>query len=155
MNSSKINDWMQVVGIFALVASLIFVGLQMRQTQEIALSAAYQARIQTSVDMLTARAANQDALAAYYGPQTDEDLERLAPEKRWAGRLHAFILMLVYDNIHFQYEEGFISEEDWQNVLVDMTGAIQERPIVRAIMRDQRERMRPTFRTLVEQIDRE
>ena len=35
MNSAKLNDWLQVIGIFALVASLIFVGLQMKQTQEI------------------------------------------------------------------------------------------------------------------------
>jgi len=36
MDSAKLNDWMQVVGIFAVVASLIFVGLQMRQDQLIA-----------------------------------------------------------------------------------------------------------------------
>jgi len=35
MDSAKLNDWLQVLGIFALVASLIFVGLQMKQTQEI------------------------------------------------------------------------------------------------------------------------
>jgi len=35
MDSSKLNDWLQVIGIFALVASLIFVGFQMKQTQEI------------------------------------------------------------------------------------------------------------------------
>ena len=29
MDSAKLNDWMHVVGIFALVASLIFVGLRM------------------------------------------------------------------------------------------------------------------------------
>jgi len=40
MDSGKLNDWMQVVGIFALVASLIFVGLQMKQTKEIALNEA-------------------------------------------------------------------------------------------------------------------
>lgn len=38
MDSTKLNDWMQVVGIFAVVASLIFLGLQMRQTQDIALT---------------------------------------------------------------------------------------------------------------------
>ena len=38
MNSAKLNDWMQVAGIFALVASLIFVGLQMRQDQDIAVA---------------------------------------------------------------------------------------------------------------------
>jgi hypothetical protein len=38
MNSAKLNDWMQVAGIFAVVASLIFVGLQMRQEQDIAVA---------------------------------------------------------------------------------------------------------------------
>ena len=36
MDSAKLNDWMQVVGIFALVISLIFVGLQMRQDRVLA-----------------------------------------------------------------------------------------------------------------------
>jgi hypothetical protein len=40
MDSAKVNDWMQVVGIFAVVASLLFVGLQMKQTHEIALAEA-------------------------------------------------------------------------------------------------------------------
>ena len=35
MDSAKIYDWLQVIAIFALVASLIFVGLQIKQTQEI------------------------------------------------------------------------------------------------------------------------
>jgi hypothetical protein len=35
MDSAKPNDWLQVIGIFALVASLVFVGLQMKQKQEI------------------------------------------------------------------------------------------------------------------------
>ena len=39
MDSAKLNDWMQVVGIFALVASLVFVGLQMRQARDVAISA--------------------------------------------------------------------------------------------------------------------
>ncbi len=38
MDSAKINDWMQIIGIFSLVASLIFVGLQMQQTQDIAVN---------------------------------------------------------------------------------------------------------------------
>ena len=41
MDSAKLNDWMQVIGIFAVVLSLIFVGLQMRQEQEIAIVDTY------------------------------------------------------------------------------------------------------------------
>lgn len=51
MDSAKLNDWLQVLGMFAVVASLIFVGLQMRQDHEIALSAIYQARAQMTIDI--------------------------------------------------------------------------------------------------------
>ena len=34
MNSPKLNDWIQTAGMIAVVISLIFVGLQMRQTRE-------------------------------------------------------------------------------------------------------------------------
>ena len=44
MDSAKFNDWMQVIGIFALVASLIFVGYQLKQDREIAKAATYQER---------------------------------------------------------------------------------------------------------------
>ena len=38
MDSAKLNDWMQVIGIFAVVASLIFVGQQLRLDRQIAMS---------------------------------------------------------------------------------------------------------------------
>ncbi len=44
MDSAKLNDWLQLIGVFAVVASLIFVGLEIRQTDEIALSQIYQER---------------------------------------------------------------------------------------------------------------
>ena len=57
MESAKLNDWMQVVGVFAVVASLVFVGMEMRQSQKIALSAAYQAG-QTQVSTFEWRHSN-------------------------------------------------------------------------------------------------
>ena len=35
MNSEKVNDWLQIVGMVGIMASLIFVGLQVKQTQSI------------------------------------------------------------------------------------------------------------------------
>ncbi len=55
MDSAKLNDWMQVVGIFAVVASLIFVGLQMIQDREIALAGQYQERSATAVEYWSLR----------------------------------------------------------------------------------------------------
>jgi len=36
LDSAKLNDWMQVIGIFAVFASLIFVGLQMQLDRRLA-----------------------------------------------------------------------------------------------------------------------
>ena len=44
MDSAKLNDWLQVIGLFGVIASLIFVGLQMKQDREIALAGTYQDR---------------------------------------------------------------------------------------------------------------
>jgi hypothetical protein len=55
MNSAKLNDWMQVVGMAAIVASLIFVGLQMRQDQAIAIAGQYQDRSATAMEYFLTR----------------------------------------------------------------------------------------------------
>lgn len=38
MNLGKINDWLQLVGTFGVLAGLVFVGLQLKQEQTIALA---------------------------------------------------------------------------------------------------------------------
>ena len=38
MKQAKLRDWLEIVGIFSVVVSLIFVGLQLRQTQKIAIA---------------------------------------------------------------------------------------------------------------------
>ncbi len=53
MDSAKINDWMQVIGIFAVVASLVFVGMQMRQDQEIAITETRSSVTQIIGDLAT------------------------------------------------------------------------------------------------------
>jgi len=88
MDSAKLNDWMQVVGIFALVASLVFVGLQMKQTQEIA---AFEGMTDSSERLLAYRtilAEHADAWAK--GCQGEE----LTPEERvqFASTYESFIL---------------------------------------------------------------
>jgi len=35
MNSEKVNDWLQIIGMVGIMGSLVFVGLQVRQTQSI------------------------------------------------------------------------------------------------------------------------
>ena len=43
MNKIELNDLLQVLGMVGLIASLIFVGLELRQSQQVARITAYQA----------------------------------------------------------------------------------------------------------------
>ena len=64
MDPTKLKDWIEVVGIFALVASLVFVGMQMKQTQDIAIAEQYQARAIYGADHVSAFAENETLLGA-------------------------------------------------------------------------------------------
>lgn len=44
MDASRFQDWLQIAGLFGVIASLIFVGLEMRQNREIAIADIYQQR---------------------------------------------------------------------------------------------------------------
>ena len=144
MNSSRFSDWAQVVGIFSLVASLVFVGLQMKQAQDIALSNAYQSRAATVIEMVSSNAANEHGLAAWYAPDA-AGIESLSPRELRAGTHMALALLLAYDNMFFQYENGFISEQGWRAGRTDMKNAMQLL-FLREYFERQLERMRPSFK---------
>jgi hypothetical protein len=131
MNAAKLNDWAQVVGIFALVASLVFVGLEMRQSREIALSAAYQARADSSMS-LRMSVLESDTLQSAFAKAFVESglisIDGMTPEEavalrgRWNGG------MVYVENMHFQYLNGFISEEQWQTNRNELVGLLRWNP---------------------------
>jgi len=112
MNSARLNDWMQVVGIFAVVASMIFVGLQMKQSQEIALAAQYHERTVVAVDWIMAQHehGNFGAWARLCGQEFSQD----TPEQAVHDCINAFSLLQIHENHHFQYKAGFLDEDSWQ-----------------------------------------
>lgn len=59
MNSEKLRDWLEIVGIFSVVASLVFVGLQMRQDQTLAEAQQYIDKAASHVEMSGLIAAHQ------------------------------------------------------------------------------------------------
>ena len=64
MDAAKLNDWLQVIGLFGVIAGLAFVSLQLRQEQKIAMSTAYQARAETTIDLLLSTSENPYWLSA-------------------------------------------------------------------------------------------
>jgi hypothetical protein len=157
VDSDKLNDWMQIVGLFALVGSLIFIGLQMKQTQEIALSTAYQARVAAAMEMNMAIAANPSAMAAMRKPQTG-GLEAVTEEEGWAGEALIRSVLLSFDNVHYQFEKGFLDRGAWDAARVDLksfVGRVFARPYVETRLSTLRPSYRDELSEILEEIKSE
>ena len=124
LGNTQIREWLEVIGIFGVIVSLMFVGMEMRQNQRIAISAANQARTETTVQFLTALALDPDFRAMVSKVRTDPE-ELTTEELFMRGRISDATLF-IYENIHYQYLEGFIPEERWQGTIRLMEGGFSE-----------------------------
>jgi len=77
---SKVNDWLQVVGMFGVIASLVFVGLQMKQAHQIALSEIYQSRSDASASISISTVGSPELLAALSKVYSGRPTEMTMPE---------------------------------------------------------------------------
>jgi hypothetical protein len=112
MDSGKLNDWLQLVGMFAVVASLIFVGLQMRQDHEIALSGIYQTRAQMTIDINLASTDPAKFVTAIAKIYADE-IDKITPEELVTLEYNLASSIVLIENNHYQYESGFLSDSHW------------------------------------------
>ena len=109
MRSISWKSVAEFVGIGAIVASLVFVGLQLKQSQEIAIAAQYHDRAEASMNLALAHLeADYVPLAFRHGLSDDIS----------AGDINTFHwLWISQDNHYYQYQLGFMAEESWQTQL--------------------------------------
>ena len=136
MKKMNWKDAVEFAGIAAIVMSLVFVGLQLRQSQEIALAAQYQARAEAAQNMFMSMQESGMAISAIQKPAAE-----MTPAERYTiDNLHRWS-WTHYDNMHYQYVAGFLDEESWkgQKVHIESVYSMCEQ---RQIWKN----MRPYFR---------
>lgn len=154
MSRDSIKEWLEIVGMIAIVGSLIFVGLQMRQAQEISMSQAYQSRTAAVVEWNTAFAANPAALSAYRKAADDAADDITAGEYEALSRTLAGLFFL-FDNAYYQYRNGFVSEEFWGMTRASLKNQMRN-PATRAVFLERVESgVRPEFGEIVLQVSQE
>ncbi len=104
-------DWKgiaELVGIAAIVASLLFVGLQLKQSHEIALATQYQSRAEATQNLhLAAIEADWIAPIPALRNQVNDDMS--------ARDINMYLwLWIQFDNHYYQYQSGFMDESAWQ-----------------------------------------
>jgi len=102
MDKININALIQILGMAAGIGSLMFVGLEMRQSQQIALAAQQQARTAAIVDIV---GVYSEADSLDLNSQSNLDLGSNTTHQLW----------MLFENGYVQYELGLMDEGVWKS----------------------------------------
>ena len=153
MDTARLNDWMQIVGIFSLVASLVFVGVQLRQEHEISMAQAYQGRAAISAEWAVEYSSNDIALSAHR-KAAEGNMDAVTPAEYDAAFWAQVALYNIFDNTHYQYVNGYVSDELWSMVRGNLKHNMTH-PLSREVFDTFRDRSRPSFREVLLEIGAE
>ena len=96
MRKVSLDVWIQLIGLLSVLGGLVFVGLQMRQSQTIALAAQQQARMQVFVEAFSTLSERNTDLTEYLAngvaPENELSLKNFM-NQRW----------MIYENDYLQY----------------------------------------------------
>lgn len=158
MDSDKLNDRIQIIGIFLVVASLVFVGLQMKQTHEIALAGQYQERSAMAIDYWNGIVQNEfyvrnigNRFIEQLGP-LDSVFSEMTAEEFGSLYVYARMTLATLDNHHFQYQAGFYDEDTWQGFRAQLQGYVSSDRMARLLLQKRGDFFRAEFRRLCEEL---
>ena len=141
MKSANWKDIAELIGIAAIVASLIFVGMEMRQTRVIAMAAAYQARTDSELNMQQMFDGTYGLLEIRRKFRAGEPLT--ASEQMRRDQSHQVRFMYL-ENVHYQVEIDMLSDEIWRAQMMGIKGILVASNF-RQWWEDNRVTWRPTF----------
>tara|TARA_B100000686_G_scaffold353285_1_gene458293 strand:- start:1310 stop:1795 length:486 start_codon:yes stop_codon:yes gene_type:complete len=107
MNIERI---LNIVGVLGIIASLLFVGLELRQNQVIAIAGQQQARTEARLDqLLSTYDFSYEEIGVESIPWKDQsDAQKYIREQR------QIYYWVVNENNFYQYQAGLLNEEIWE-----------------------------------------
>ena len=127
MKNVKVNFdvWIQLLGMLGVLGGLVFVGLEMQQTQQIAIAGQTQARNQQQLDfflgVLTTE--NEALRTTMRGSIVQLDYADLPQEEADVLRYVRTYRSITLQNAFQQYSVGLLPEDVWQQVEERILGA--------------------------------
>jgi len=111
MNLQKWSDVSQIVGALAVVASLIYVGIEIRSNTEATQAATRQAALQADIEYLGSVLDPATLLRAEV--KLNQGLE-LSPEEQYVLIERQHVNFRVFENAFYQYSYGLLVPERWE-----------------------------------------
>lgn len=145
----------QLLGILGVIASLLFVGFEIKQSRDIAIADIYQQRSSMALDI---------ALSKYSPEQVANVMSTVRDDRLKMTQQDVLVLsdileasFIYYENVHFQYQLGMIGEEEWAASKRLISRGFELAPCSRVWWRQTKETWRESFASeigsLLEQLD--
>ena len=133
MKRISLDVWIQLIGMLSIVFSLLFVGLQMQQSQTIALASQQQARTEVLVDIIGGFDEGDKSFVdlisgIVYGSYFDDS--NVVRDAIWQ-------IWMLYENDFLQYKLGLMDDEVWEaklNAMLAIYNACNYRDITDLVL---------------------
>ena len=112
MRKIDIQDLIQLLGMVGIIGSLIFVGLEMRQSQRIALAGQQALRTQFWLDGVDALSEPQKSFQTLFEMATGDI--PITEDYAWLVENSTHRNWWIYENDFVQYSLGLMDENIWQ-----------------------------------------
>ena len=143
IDASQIDALIQLLAMAGIIGSLIFVGLEMRQSQRIAIAAQIQARSNTMVEALaTYTEAGIDWSPTLFGGEIALSKEEIAENNVYHAQ------WFLFESDFFQYSMGLMTQPVWEAKLV-MIGRLVDQCDRRNILETRLQSLEKEFRDVI------
>ena len=137
----------EIVGLISVVASLLFVGFQLYLDRKLAIATQYAARAESVKSDYRAQLESEAYLSAQgvlwrngnRPPWWTEEMEKriesagYTAEQFMALYRNNEMTIVQFDNLYFQYQQGFLSEDFWNSTLDTIRFVVSTNEITAAI----------------------
>ena len=105
------DTWIQLLGMTGVLGGLVFVGLEMQQTQNIAIAGQQQGRAEITNNFLNSFIeSGLDFQTVYFQQEPNPDLT--AENIAFRNSMH--VSWFLYENDFYQYTQGLMDDSTWQ-----------------------------------------
>lgn len=120
MKKVSLDVWIQLIGMLSVVGSLIFVGLEMRLTQQIAQAGQQQERTATAISQVSSmNEAGVDWQSIAFENNAAYGNRFSLPEIVQRNNIHQVLFM--YESDFFQFSQGLMPQDVWDAKLRALT----------------------------------
>ena len=124
MNWEAISTIAEIVGAIAVIVTLAYLAVQIRDNTRMARSATRQAIAETAMTHGTNLVSDKELMATLLKDLKGQDVD----EVNWTRLMaHNYITMRHYENIHYQHLAGMIEPDEWRGFRKNLQAVLEWR----------------------------